>query len=122
MAILMEMKCVSTLIPYFERRGGTRLVALVKVGRGRQPGIVASAASCAVQLGGSQVLNGRAGHTKLGKIAASFVCDAIYKQQVITCFTFYLLGSFLVKAGPTDPHRGQLCLQSTQQEENCKHY
>ena len=74
----------------------------------------ATACMCALQLGGSQVLRGQAGHTKLGKIAAAFIDDTICKQQVITRFTFYLLGSFLAKAGRMDPRMGQLCLQSTQ--------
>lgn len=56
------------------------------------------------QLGGSQVLNGQAGHTKLVKIAASFIYDAVYEQQVMTCWMFYLFGSLLAKSqaqGPT---------------------
>lgn len=100
--------------PLFWVLAGIRLVALVKGRCGGLLGIVASAASCVFQLRGSQVLNGWAGHTKLGKIAASFIGDTIYKQRVITCFTFYLSGSFLAKAGPEHPHRGQLFLQSTQ--------
>ena len=55
-----------------------------------------------------------AGHTEGGEIAASFIDDTVYKQQIITCFTFCVLGSFLAKAGRRDPRRGQLCLRSTQ--------
>lgn len=69
-----------------------------------------------------EVLHGQAGFTKLGKTAASFVGSTIYKQPYYnTCFTFYLLGSFLAETGRTDPHAGEPCLLSTQQGENCEH-
>ena len=113
-AILMEMKRVSTLMPYFECWRGYFLWLWSKGGMAACWALWPQLPLVCFQLRGSQVLNGWAGHTKLGKIAASLISDTIYKQQVITCFTFYLSGSFLAKAGPKHPHRGQLSLQSTQ--------
>lgn len=72
--------------------GATCLAALVKgggVATGRQ--LVTLACFCVLQLGGSQVVNGQAGHTKLGKIAASFINNTVYEQY------YYLLCVFFVR-------------------------
>ena len=44
-----------------------------------------------------------AGLTEAGEIAASFIGGTVYKQQIITCFTFGVLGSFSAKAERQDP-------------------
>lgn len=104
----MVMKCVSALIPHCELWGDKS-----RGSSQREPGPwprlhCVPLGLCVPQLGGSQVLNGQAGHTKLGKIAASFIHDTVYKQQVITCCMFYLFGSLLAKVEHRDPHIGQL--------------
>lgn len=118
----MVMKCVSTLIPYCELWGDKSRGSSQREARPWPRLHCVPPGLCVSQLGGSQVLNGQAGHTKLGKIAASFIHDTVYKQQLITCCMFYLFGSLLAKVEHRDPHIGQLCLQSTQWEENCQHY
>lgn len=44
-----------------------------------------------------------AGLTEAGEIATSFIGGTVYKQQIITCFTFWVLGSFAAKAERRDP-------------------
>lgn len=120
-AILMVMKCVCTLIPHCELWGSGSHSLSQREAAAAGPASWAPCL-CVLQLGASQVLNGRAGHMKQGKSAALFIDDTLYKQQVIICSALYLLGSLSAKAGHMDPRRGQLYLESTQQEENCKHH
>lgn len=75
--------------------------------------LVAPACLCVLQLGCSQVLNGQAGLTKSGKIAASFIDNTIYKQRYSLLRVLFVRVIFS-KSWAHGPTYRELCLQATQ--------